>query len=106
MEEEGVSKLVSVALDGDLRGTPKVLRKKTERAKRAAALLMPSAESLTGAASGAGDEVPAGANGGERPAARLDRRPLGAPETGTAVLEPEGEATALAADEDALEERV
>jgi len=106
MEEEGVSKLVSVALDGELRGTPKVLRKKTERAQRAAALLVPSAEALAGAASGTLDEAPAGSNGGERPAARLDRSPHGTPETGTAVLEPEGETTARAADEDALEERV
>ena len=43
MEEEGVSKLVSVALDGQLKGQPRSLRRKTERAQvRAATLLQPT----------------------------------------------------------------
>jgi energy-coupling factor transporter ATP-binding protein EcfA2 len=80
MEEEGVSKLVSVALDGELKGTPRALRRKTERQRRAAAILAP-------------EPAHAGERGGnghttERPAARLD--PEGhADEVGTALLEPE-----------------
>ena len=53
MEEEGVSKLVSVALDGDLERTPRKLQKKTERAARVAAILAPStAESAAAAVVG------------------------------------------------------
>ena len=49
MEEEGVSKLVSVALDGNLRGVPRSLQKKTQRV-RAAAVLATTAEAAAGAA--------------------------------------------------------
>jgi chromosome segregation protein len=72
MEEEGVSKLVSVALDGEVKGVPRALRKRTERKARAAALLAPAAEALAGL-----DAAALAGTGGEeraaRPAARLDR---------------------------------
>jgi hypothetical protein len=85
MEEEGVSKLVSVALDGEVRGQPRALRKKTERVQKAAALLQPSAVALadagaetgpgTALAAGVPDPAPAAT---ERAAARLTSSPLAA----------------------------
>src|SRR6185436_12843797 len=89
MEEEGVSKLVSVALDGELKGQPKALKKKTQRVARAAALLVPTAESIAGLETSV-DRVLEAA-----PAARLEPEPETARsasfETGTAVLDAEPE---------------
>jgi hypothetical protein len=80
-----VSKLVSVALDGEVRGQPRALRKKTERVQKAAALLQPSAVALadagaetgpgTALAAGVPDPAPAAT---ERAAARLTSSPLAA----------------------------
>jgi hypothetical protein len=65
MEEEGVSKLGSVALDGNLRGVPRSLAKKTQRV-RAAAVLATSPEAAAGAARfAAEDGVLVGAGGTE-----------------------------------------
>jgi chromosome segregation protein len=93
MEEEGVSKLVTVALDGEVTGAPKSLRKKTDRTRRAAALLQPAAESLAGLGADieVAVEVKGGNGGGRRPAARLERAGKAAqvhtPEAVTALLE-------------------
>jgi chromosome segregation protein len=46
MEEEGVSKLVTVALDGQVKGAPKKLKKKADRVARAAALLQPTDDAI------------------------------------------------------------
>jgi hypothetical protein len=91
MEEEGVSKLVSVALDGELKGEPKALKKRTQRQARAAALLAPTAESLAGLGAGDTPEVESSTLGGRRAGARLDRAAHGldgaSDATGTALLE-------------------
>ena len=76
MEEEGVSKLVSVALDGELKGEPKALKKKTQRQARAAALLSPTGEAMAGLAAGAvldTSDPESVTLGPRRAAARLDR---------------------------------
>lgn len=76
MEEEGVSKLVSVALDGEIKGEPKALKKKTQRQARAAALLAPTGEAMAGLAAGAEMDTsdPESVTlGPRRGAARLDR---------------------------------
>jgi len=100
MEEEGVSKLVSVALDGDLKGTPRKLQKKTERAARVAAILAPSPATAAAAVLGeAGDfdaELPeAGSRRSPRAAARVehdDDAVNGHGNGATAVLDPAPEA--------------
>jgi chromosome segregation protein len=48
MEEEGVSKLVSVAMDGEVTGSPRKLKQRVDRAARAAAVLAPTAEAVAG----------------------------------------------------------
>jgi energy-coupling factor transporter ATP-binding protein EcfA2 len=73
MEEEGVSKLVTVALDGEVRGAPKKLKKKVDRVARAAALLQPNGIEAVAADTESGAPVtandPPQADSGE-PAAR------------------------------------
>jgi energy-coupling factor transporter ATP-binding protein EcfA2 len=94
MEEEGVSKLVSVALDGELKGEPKALKKKTQRQARAAALLAPTGEAMAGLAAGAeldtGDPESVTLSP-RRAAARLDRtfHEDGGDSAATAVLDAE-----------------
>ncbi len=94
MEEEGVSKLVSVSLDGELKGEPKELKKKTQRVARAAALLTPTAEALAGVAAGAvldTNDPESVTLTTRRGAARLDRNFPGVESpgegAGTAVLD-------------------
>ncbi len=84
MEEEGVSKLVSVALDGKLAGQPRSLRRKTERATvRAATLLRPAEVGVLpveeGAPAAAAElEVPAGDNGSSAATQEANARPAAA----------------------------
>jgi energy-coupling factor transporter ATP-binding protein EcfA2 len=78
MEEEGVSKLVTVALDGEVKGAPKKLKQKVDRVARAAALLQPTAEAVQGAEKGgldAGETAGAGALAAD---ASKSRRPAAA----------------------------
>jgi chromosome segregation protein len=72
MEEEGVSKLVSVALDGKLKGQPRKLRQKMDRAHRVAAVLESSAKVLDPNAEGenGGDVLDGG--GSEQAAATVE----------------------------------
>jgi hypothetical protein len=81
MEEEGVSKLVTVALDGEVRGAPRKLKKKVDRAARAAALLQPSELEVLPADAADPEDVEASTEAAPRSKATATRPPTARVET-------------------------